>query len=578
MIKSSAADIDPAPIYYNGYLYKDVAAGALEVYEPAASGISSDGYEVKSIYYIDGRRLTYFPSVQMIGAFPARMNGGAEDENGRRINFHYGKQGGEDAVGAYRLLLTSVRSPDNSEVTFTYGEGDLLKEVNYPDGSKRTLNYGQFGLTSEVDEEGNTYKTYGYDAEGRATSVRIGSSVGWNVSWTAPPSVPAALSYDPAKGLAIRRHRFDGQVSAVIENPDGSTESRSGTSIDGSMLTSQSTRSAGAGLSPSIVQTERDGLGNVIRRVDENGVQTCMAYDANRHLETARVEGLAAAESCATALNATTALPAGARRITTSWHPDWRKTTQIASPLRRDTLVYNGQPDPLNNGAIASCAPSSAILPDNKPIVVLCKRVEQATTDETGVLGLTAPLKAGVAARSTSWTYNATGRVLTETNARGIVVTTNDYYTDATADHMRGDLKSTTNAAGHVTNFPRYNAYGKPLEIVDANGISTTYTYDLRQRLTSITSQGSVTTYVYRLNGLLERVQSPSGIETRYEYDDARRLKAVSDSIGNRIDYTLDASGNRTKEEAKDPSGTLKRTMSRVYDALGRAQQTTGRE
>lgn len=35
--------------------------------------------------------------------------------------------------------------------------------------------------------------------------------------------------------------------------------------------------------------------------------------------------------------------------------------------------VYNGQPDPFNGNAIASCASASARLVDGKPIAVLCK-------------------------------------------------------------------------------------------------------------------------------------------------------------------------------------------------------------
>ena len=78
--------------------------------------------------------------------------------------------------------------------------------------------------------------------------------------------------------------------------------------------------------------------------------------------------------------------------------------------------------------------------------------------------------------------------------------------------------------------------------------------------------------------GLLKKTTQPDGAIVTYEYDDAHRLTAVADGLGNRIEYTLDQSGNRTVEQAKDPQGTLKRTMSRVFDALGRAQQTTGRE
>ena len=39
---------------------------------------------------------------------------------------------------------------------------------------------------------------------------------------------------------------------------------------------------------------------------------------------------------------------------------------------------------------------------------------------------------------------------------------------------------------------------------------------------------------------------------------------------GNRIAYTLDAAGNRTAEQVFDPDGTLARTRSQVFDALGR--------
>ena len=93
-----------------------------------------------------------------------------------------------------------------------------------------------------------------------------------------------------------------------------------------------------------------------------------------------------------------------------------------------------------------------------------------------------------------------------------------------------------------------------------------------------MTTNGKATTYEYWPTGLLKKSSQPGGSSVNYEYDDAHRLVAVSDALGNRIDYTLDASGNRTKEEAKDPQGALKRTMSRAFDALGRAQQTTGRE
>ena len=62
-----------------------------------------------------------------------------------------------------------------------------------------------------------------------------------------------------------------------------------------------------------------------------------------------------------------------------------------------------------------------------------------------------------------------------------------------------------------------------------------------------------------------------------YEYDNAHRQKAVTDDSGNRIEYVLDNAGNSTGQTVKDPTGSLKRNMARVMDALGRAQRNTGR-
>jgi YD repeat-containing protein len=113
---------------------------------------------------------------------------------------------------------------------------------------------------------------------------------------------------------------------------------------------------------------------------------------------------------------------------------------------------------------------------------------------------------------------------------------------------------------------------------VDSNGVATDYTYDLRQRLTSLTVGGQTISYEYHPTGLLKRVTQPDGSYVHHTYDDAHRLIAVSDNVGNRIDYTLDNAGNRTAESVKDTSGALRRQVSRSIDALGRVQQTTGRE
>lgn len=360
-----------------------------------------------------------------------------------------------------------------------------------------------------------------------------------------------------------------------------------GTNLDITPTLSQSTpaigaksQPAGSGCSASTSKQSFDLNGNIASRDDFNESRMCSESDLSRNLETTRVEGLSITEACSGVTAANAALPAGSRKVSTVWHPDWRLVARVAEPGRFIASVYDGQPDPFAGNVIASCAPADAVLPDGKRIAVLCKTVEQATTDTDGHLGFSAALENGIANRVSTWTYNALGQTRT---AKGPRTDVNDttvyvYYADTTADHTLGDLQSVTNAVGKVTSYAKYNKVGQVLESTDPNGVVTVNTYDLRQRLLSTSVGGQTTTSTYDAVGQLLKVTAPDGSWIGYEYDAAHRQVAVKDSLGNRIESTLDNAGNKIAENVKDPAGSLKRILVRSIDALGRVQQTTGRE
>ncbi|MDR4515324.1 RHS repeat-associated core domain-containing protein, partial [Nitrosomonas sp.] len=56
----------------------------------------------------------------------------------------------------------------------------------------------------------------------------------------------------------------------------------------------------------------------------------------------------------------------------------------------------------------------------------------------------------------------------------------------------------------------------------------------------------------------------------------AHRLTDITDSLGNTIRYTLDAAGNRTKEEIFDASNTLAQSRQQEFDALSRLWKMVG--
>ena len=138
----------------------------------------------------------------------------------------------------------------------------------------------------------------------------------------------------------------------------------------------------------------------------------------------------------------------------------------------------------------------------------------------------------------------------------------------------QGDIATITNAAGHVTTYNSYNAHGQPLSMTDPNGVVTTLAYDLRQRLTSRTVGGEQTSFEYWPTGLLKKATLPDGSYLEYSYDAAHRLIQINDAQGNRIEYTLDAMGNRTAEQVFDPSNALTQTRTRAFNTLNRLQKS----
>jgi YD repeat-containing protein len=454
-----------------------------------------------------------------------------------------------------------------------------LTSVSYPDGHVRTYYYNETAyagtpsginiLTGIGDEDGVRFETYTYDGLGRATNtVQAGGVSQYSVSNATPGT------------------------QATVTDPLGTQRTYLYTDVNGYTLSAGISQPAGAGSAATSSSIAYDPNGNVTIRTDFDGNRTCYANDQTRNLELARLEGVASGGSCPASLTGYVPTAGTAQRlIQTEWHPNWRLKSREAAPLKITTWVYNGQADPTNGGATVSCAPSTALLPDGSPIAVLCKKVEQATTDATGAAGFSAT--ATGSARVWTYTHNQYGQVLTATAPRGNLATTDSNYAAATTTYVYygatvagtytiGDLQQVTDALGHVTQYLQYDGNGRVLQQVDPNGTATTFTYFPRGWLESRTvtppssSTSRVTSYVYDGVGQIKTVNQSDGSQIDYTYDAAHRVTQITDSAGDSINYTLDAIGNRTLEQVKDPAANLARQVSRVYDALNRLQTVTG--
>jgi RHS repeat-associated protein len=422
--------------------------------------------------------------------------------------------------------MVTVTIPGGSAITYSYDSQDRIDLVTYPDNTTRRYHYEAVAngllLTGITDEAGVRYATYAYDSSGRVESAEHAGGVDRQT-----------FSYGSASSSGTNTGSQD-----AFGNQEGVV-----TGVFGGVFRKVYDFRSSAGSDSPDQYFDYDAAGNISRRRQFPGstgirAEATYSYDLTRNLETSRTEGRTS--------NGTTT---STRTITTQWHPVFRQPTQVS--------VYSG--------GVAAGIPL---------------KVTSYAYDASGnVLTRTVTDTAAVPNVSRTWTYtyNGYGQVLTENGPRTDVndVTTYTYYTCATGFQC-GQLNTVTNAMGQVTTFNSYNAHGQPTQITDANGVVTTLAYDLRQRVTArcvngllpACAGGELTAMEYWPTGLLKKVTLPGGEYTSYGYDAAHRLVSVADNLGNRVEYTLDAMGNRTAENAFDQSNTLRRTHTRVFNTL----------
>jgi YD repeat-containing protein len=138
------------------------------------------------------------------------------------------------------------------------------------------------------------------------------------------------------------------------------------------------------------------------------------------------------------------------------------------------------------------------------------------------------------------------------------------------APRIEGERISVTDAQGNTTSFT-YDARGNRTSSTDALGNVTTYTYDVMNRLTSIVQPGGATTsFAYDTRGRRTSVTDANGQTTAYQYDDADRLVAVTDANGSVTSYQYD-----TENHLAAITDALGRVTSFGYDSLGRVTGVT---
>lgn len=416
--------------------------------------------------------------------------------------------------------LTKVTYPDGKSRTYAYNELSNIGEGKCSTTSAGAgLGHLANAMTGLIDENGAPYIRWTYDCYGKATSSELAGGV-----------EKVVIDYRFGNGYGDQA-----DVTHIVGSPvvPAETVSRfSFRNIQGRLRdTGSSNQCVECG--PFSARTF-DANGNVATTTDWNGNITRHTYDLARNLELTRLD------AAGTTLE---------RQTTTEWHPVFRLPMKVAEPKRLTSYKRDAKGNVLT-------------------------RTEQATTDDTGKLAMAATLTGS--ARVWTYTYNTAGQIESIRGPRTDMADLTRYAYDA-----QGNLSTVTDALQRVTTMSAYDANGRVGRVETPNGVVTTFDYDPRGRmLTKTVRAGSgveVTRFDYDGVGQLKKISLPDRSVVTYEYDDAHRLIGISDALGNRIDYTLDLTGNRLQEKTIDPNGALARQVSRVFDTLGMLTQQVGR-
>jgi len=492
-----------------------------------------DGYQQSFVYNNDNNGVGYLT--------PFGTPTSITDNRGRSITFGY------DTYG----MLSAVSTPDGATISYNHDAQGRLTTVTNPTGT-RTYQYGTTPdtyntnlLTGLIDENNNTLTTWSYDSSGRATNSA--QMVGFN------PVNAVKIDYN-VDGTRKVTDALGMQRTYAFQNPFGFPQV---TSISGPFC---SDCRAGA-------FTTYDGNGFLATSKDWNGNTTQYTFDPNSGLPTQSVEGQGTSVQ---------------RTTNTQWDAVLRNPLEKTVLNASNALVakvdwqYNASGEPL-----ARCAEDPSV-----------------TGATSYVCTNTGTVPAGVR----RWTYAyctavdttqcpLIGLLLTVADPLNNVTTYAYYMSDAgscasaptTCPHRKGDLLSVKNALNQVTTVSSYDGAGRPLALIDANNVETDLQYNARGWLTQTAKRATNGTsgsgdqiigYGYDNTGNLARITRPDGSYFGFTYDAAHRLTDIADNLGDTIHYTLDAAGNRTREDTKDPSGSLKRSVVRQFNALGQLAKT----
>lgn len=506
----------------------------------------------------------------------------AYDAEDREIRADYGNGIAVDFDYDSGSLWTRAEGPTLGSVERLLDEGGRTAGWRRGDGSEVRFEKGPAGrLLREVEPLGRT-TTFTYDAAGHLTSTT--DPRGGTTTLIRDPVGRVIERQDALGHASLRSYRPDGQLESVT-NPLGHTWTFETTPLESTTVDplGRTTRVALSDLGLPTTWSFADGSSRAAeyllsspwvdaqdyptRLTDEVGRQRLFTYDSFGRMTSASDEaGAATTYAWAEELLTSITGPTGESRSFTydaldnvasisledggAIHRTYGDDNRLASETRPSGVAWSYEYDAVGHleSRHASSGESVSFSWNTGDELV-------AMDDSTGTTGYQYDAGGDLSditfpdGSSVRYERDLLGRVtaVTVEAPASAPMTTTYGYDDA------GRLVSVADPLGGSTSWV-YNAVGRPLSRSLPNGVVSQWTYDLRDRLSSVSHRRA--DGVVLASAAYER--SASGEPSRITFED-----------GSRVDLTYDAGLRLASERFFDAAGLLEEEITYTYDAAG---------
>jgi RHS repeat-associated protein len=527
--------------------------------------IDALNHETVSTYDTNGNQLTQNTTRTNGGVLETLTTSYQYDKLGRLIQTTYAD--GTTTRVEYNAIGKQSKTIDQlgRETSYSYNSMGQLTRVTYPDLTAEESTYDAEGRRlSSKDREGNI-TGFAYDAVGRLTKTTYpdltSTTTGYDqlgrvVTTKDALNQTTTYEYDPNCGCSGRRTRvIDAESKATSFTYDQNGNQLTATDANDHTTSYEydlNNRRTKVRYQDATEQTTTfDTLGRTTAQTDQDGKTTQFEYDKLGRLVKVKDALNQITQYSYNEVSEQITQTDALNRTTRYEHDKLGRRTKRILPLgQTESYGYNAVGNLISridfNGKITTYTYDNV----NR----LLSKIPDASFGQSPI----------------TFTYTPIGRRATMTDGSG---TTNYSYNN------RGRLLSKQTPQG-MLNYT-YNTVGNILTARSSNpnGLSVDYSYDVLNRLRTVTDNGlgttqNVTTYSYDNVGNLASEVLPNGVESNYTYNSLNRLTNLTVAKGTTnlasYAYTLGRAGNRLS--VAELSG---RTVSYSYDAVYRLTNET---